>query len=408
VLALISVAAVAARRRCPYLLVGWLWYLGMLVPVIGVVQLGWCARADRFTYLPQIGLAVAFAWGAADLCRSWLHRRWVCGVVSALMLAALTACAWRQTCAWYDSETLWTHALACTSPNWMAHEKLGEVFMGRGHVAEAVAQYRKALEIKPDCAESHVSLANALGALGRIEEALAHLHKALEIKPEGAEIHYNLANVLARRGQVEGAVAQYRKVLELKPDFAEAQCNLATLLACRGEVDAAIACYQKALQIKPELAEARCNIAVALSEREKILKALRERREAMRIQPNNIVLLRSTAWTLATNPNASVRNGTEAMALAERALQLSGGTEPAVLDALAAAYAEAGRFADAAAAARKALAFATRQNKPASADAVRARMALYEAGKPYRQTPPPSPPKPGPATPKQAAMIDNR
>ena len=163
VLVLISVGAVAGRRRCPYLLVGWLWYLGMLVPVIGVVQLGWCARADRFTYLPQIGLAVALAWGAADLCRSWSPGRWACGVASALMLAALTACAWRQTCSWYDSETLWTHALACTSSNWMAHEKLGDVFLVQGHVAEAVAQYRKTLEIKPDCAESHVSLANALG-----------------------------------------------------------------------------------------------------------------------------------------------------------------------------------------------------------------------------------------------------
>jgi len=319
-----------------------------------------------------------------------------------LMLAALTACAWRQTCSWYDSETLWTHALACTSSNWMAHEKLGDVFLVQGHVAEAVAQYRKTLEIKPDGAESHVSLANALGALGRSEEGLAHLRKALEIQPDGAEIHYNLANALAGRGQIEGAVAHYRKLLELKPDFAEAQCNLATLLACRGEVDAAIACYQKALQIKPELAEARCNMAVALSEREKTLKALGKRRDAMRVQPNNVVLLRSTAWMLATNPNASVRNGIEAMALAERALQLSGGSEPAVLDALAAAYAEAGRFAEAAAAARKALALATRQNKPAAADAVRARMALYEAGKPYRQTPPPSPSKPGPATPKQA------
>ena len=121
----VTVAVCSWRRRCPYLLVGWLWYLGMLVPMIGLVQVGVGAMADRFTYLPEIGLCIALAWGVTDVCRSSPHRRRVCGVTSALVLLVLMGCAWRQTSFWCDSETLWTHALACTSRNSVAHHNLG-------------------------------------------------------------------------------------------------------------------------------------------------------------------------------------------------------------------------------------------------------------------------------------------
>ena len=211
VLLAISTAVFAARRKCPYLLFGWLWYLGTLVPVIGLVQVGSQAMADRYTYLTQIGLYVAFAWGAAHVAGSWPSRRRALAAVAALVVAGLMACAWQQTRYWRDSETLWTHTLACTPQNPIAHNNLGLALAGRGQVDEAIAHYRKALEIKPDYAEAHNNLGNALAGRGQIDEAIAHYRKALEIKPDYAKAHYNLGMALAGRGQVDEAIDHYRQ-----------------------------------------------------------------------------------------------------------------------------------------------------------------------------------------------------
>ena len=330
VLACISSAAVKWRRRFPYLLVGWLWYLGMLVPVIGIVQVGSQAMADRYTYLPQIGLYIALAWGAADACRSWPSRRWVCGVASALMLVLFMGCAWRQTTFWRDSEVLWVRDLACSAGNWRVPGNLLA------------------------CNNFGIVLANR----GQFDEAIACFEKALELKPDSAEAYFNLGLVQARHGQIDKAIAHYRKALELKPDCAEAHFNLGLALAGRGEVDSAIAHYQKALEIKPAFVEAHNNLA----------------------------------WLRATCPAAALRNGAEAIEHAQWANQLCGGRQPELLDTLAAAQAEAGRFPEAAATAHKALELAGQQNKRALADTLRARIALYEAGKPYHAAPSASPP----------------
>ena len=263
VLLAISTAVFVARRKCPYLLFGWLWYLGTLVPVIGLVQVGDQAMADRYTYLTQIGLYMAIAWGAVDVAGSWPYRRWRFAAVAVLVVAGLMVCAWQQTQYWRDSETLWTHTLACTSQNPIAHNNLGFALAGRGQVDEAIAHYQKALEIKPDYAEAHNNLGNALAGRGQVDEAIAHYRKALEIKPDYAEAHNNLGLrpgrprtgrrghrplpegpgnqarlrrgplqprhcVLAGRGQVDEAIAHYQKALEIKPDYAEAHYNLGT------------------------------------------------------------------------------------------------------------------------------------------------------------------------------------
>ena len=165
VLAGISVGVLASRRR-PYLLVGWLWFLGMLVPTIGLVQVGFQAMADRYTYLPQIGLCIALAWGVADVSRSWSYRRWVCGVGSALVVASLMACAWLQTSYWRNSETLWTHAVDCNSQNAKAHTYLGMALGDLGQFEEAIAHFRKALEIKPDEAEAREHLESIQASQG--------------------------------------------------------------------------------------------------------------------------------------------------------------------------------------------------------------------------------------------------
>jgi tetratricopeptide (TPR) repeat protein len=424
VLAGVSVAALLAWRRLPYLFVGWFWYLGMLVPVIGVVQVGSQAMADRYTYLPQIGLCIAVTWGAAAVGRTFLsagknagYRRWAGGVASAAILAALMACAWRQTSFWRNNETAWSRALACTSHNVFAYnnlgaslaekhdadaryESLGAALAAAGRSNEAavayskaelspylaaIGHYRRALASAPGSCIIHSNLANALAATGRAEEAIAEYRKALRIDPTCPAVHNNLANLLARRGQGDEAMTEYRKAIELKRDYADAHNNLGTLLATRGQVDAAVEQFREALRLKPDFADAHGNLALALSNQGKTADAMSHWREAVRLQPNNLLAVNQLAWAMATEPEPSLRNGPAAAELAQWAVKLSRGLEPIPLATLAAAYAETGRFAEAVQIAERAIALASQQNDAATADALRQQSKLYRAGSPYRQ-----------------------
>jgi tetratricopeptide (TPR) repeat protein len=229
-LAGISAGAFVLRRR-PCLLTGWLWYLVMLVPVIGIIQVGSQARADRYTYLPQIGLYLSLTWAAADLCAGGRRRRVVLGGCAAIIVVALIFCARAQVAYWRNSESLWTHTLACTSDNFVGHNNLGNALLQKGSVNEAMAQYQKALQINPDYAEAHNNLSNALLQKGNVDEAITHLQKALQIDPDYAYAHNNLGNALIQKGSVNEAMAHYQKALQIKPDYLEVQNNLAWVLA---------------------------------------------------------------------------------------------------------------------------------------------------------------------------------
>jgi tetratricopeptide (TPR) repeat protein len=191
--------------------------------------------------------------------------------------------------------------------------------------------------------------------------------------------------MFVQTGRFDEAIIQYQKALKNKANSAEIHNNFGGALAARGQVDEAIAHYQKALELQPDFADARINLGVAQSKREGILKLLAGRRESLRSRPKDVALLNDTAWLLATNPNASIRNGAEAVELAQRAAQLSGGQEPAVLGTLAAAFAEAGRFPETLETARKALDLAQQQNNQSLAESIKAKIPLYEAGTPFRQ-----------------------
>ena len=246
------------------MLVGWLWYLGTLVPMIGLVPIGDHARADRYTYLPQIGLCIAVVWGVRwGVERSGaigLLERWLYGVGGTLLVAGLMACAWQQTSYWHDSERLWTHALACTSQNPLADNNLGKALADRGQVDEAIAHFRRALEIKPDYVWPTTTSATPWPAADRSTRPSPITARPWKSSPTTLDAHYNLALALAGRGQVDEAIAHYRKALEIKPDYAEAHYNLGNVLAGRGQVDEAIAQYRKALEIKPDYAEAYNNL----------------------------------------------------------------------------------------------------------------------------------------------------
>ena len=347
----ISGAAWAFRRTHPWLVVGWLWYLGMMIPVIGMVQISYYAHADRYTYLPQIGLYLMLTWTAADLCAGWRHRRVLLGGLSTVILVALIFCAHTQTLYWRNSEVLWAHTLACTSDNYIAHYNLGDALIKKRRMDEAIAHFQTALQIKPDYAEAHDNLGNALFQKGRVDEAITHYQTALQIRPDNAKAHNNLAIALFQTGRVNEAITHYQTALQIKPDYAEAHNNLGNALFQKGRVDEAITHYQTALQIKPDYAEAHNNLA----------------------------------WVLATVSQASLRNGGKAVKLAERANQLTSGENPVILRTLAAAYAEAGRLGDALLSAQKAIELAQAAGQKNLVEQINGELKFYERGLPFHQ-----------------------
>ncbi len=230
-LAAISISVLACRKRRPYLLVGWLWYLGMLVPTIGFMQISYYVHADRYTYLPGIGLVLAGTWAVGDWSAGWKHRRAVLGGLMAAVIGALMVCAWKQTGYWKNGETWWTHALSCTTGNYMAHNNLGILLLETRRVDEAATHFQSALQIKPDYVEAHYNLGVTLDQKGRVDEAITHFQKALEIEPDNSKAHLNLGNALQQKGRADEAIAHYQKALQIKPADPAIQNNLAWCLA---------------------------------------------------------------------------------------------------------------------------------------------------------------------------------
>ncbi len=277
---------VALRRRCPYLLVGWFWYLGMLLPVIGLVQVGLQARADRYTYLPQIGLCIAMAWGANHVTQSWPHRDLVCGIGAALTVTTLMACAWQQTTHWLNSETLWNRALACTTGNYTAHYNLGVALADQGRLDAAIQQYRAAVQAKPDYAEAHYNLGLILANRGQVDEAMEHYQAAADVAPDFSEAHNKLGIALVGRGRFDEAIAHYRAAIKAKPDYAEAHNNLGSALASKGEVTEAMEHFLAALEIQPNYAEAHNNLGASLEACGNVDEAIAQYEQAIKIKPD--------------------------------------------------------------------------------------------------------------------------
>jgi len=384
-LAAISMGVLACWKKRPYLLVGWLWYLGMLVPVIGIIQISYHAHADRFTYLPGIGLVMAGTWAAGDWSMGWKHRRAVLEGLTAAVMGALMVCSWKQAAYWQDSETLWTHTLACTTDNEIAHNNLGNALLQKERVDEAIVHDQEALRISPNFAEAHYNLGLAICQKGRVDEAIVQFQEALKIKPYYAEAHYSLGNALRQRGRVDEAIFHYQRALQIQPDFAEAHNNLGTALRQKGRVDEAISHYQKALAIMPDNESVHVNLGNALLQKGRVDQAIVHFQKALQIDPADMEIENNLAWLLATGAQASLRNGDKAVQLARRANELAGGKNPVILGTLAAAFAEAGQFGDAAQSAQKAIALAQAAGRQDLAEHLNGELQLYEAGRPFHQ-----------------------
>jgi tetratricopeptide (TPR) repeat protein len=302
-----------ARKR-PYLAVGWLWYLGTLVPVIGLVQVGSQAMADRYTYLPLVGLFIALAWGVPSLFTSWHHRRSILAISATILLVSFTARTWLQLRYWQNSITLFQRTLHVTTNNHFAHNNLGVALAHNGRPNEAINHYSEALRLKPEAFEVHNNLANVLAAQGSVDEAIKHYFEALRLEPDYDKAHNNLGNVLAGKGKVEEAIKHYSEAIKINPDYAGAHYNLGNALAAQGSVDEAIKHYFEALRILPDWAGAHNNLGVSLEKRGELEEAIDHYHEALRINPdyakarNNLEramrLIGKSAWR--SNPIAEL------------------------------------------------------------------------------------------------------
>jgi tetratricopeptide (TPR) repeat protein len=260
--------AVWQWRRRPYLAVGWFLYLGMLVPVIGLVQVGLQAMADRYTYLPLIGVFVAVSWGVGEVAaRPGMRRRAVCAACAGALLL-LSSASWVQAGRWRDSITLFSHALRVTQRNWLAHTNMGIALQKLGRIQEAVVQYREAIRIYPGFSAAHVNLGAAVAAQGRYSEAISEYRQAIRLSPRSLPAHINLGAALGEQGRYEDAVAACMEALKIDPYSPVVHDNLGNLLVRMGLVEEGIGHIREALRLQPDYAKARESLYRAVSVRD--------------------------------------------------------------------------------------------------------------------------------------------
>ena len=284
-LAVISLYFTKKRKEKPYLIIGWLWYLGTLVPVIGLVQAGlWPAIADRFTYIPFIGLYIIISWSIFETGILERHRNRFL-IVFTLLVIALTLRAGYQTAYWKNSKTLFKHAIELNDKNIIAHNNIGKSLINDGQPDQAVKHYRAALSVNPKYVSARKNLGTALAMLGEPNKAIYHLYEAIRLDPNRAETHYNLGNVLARLNQNKEAVYHYEKALSINPNYVEVYNNLGNLFADLGRIDEAVKSLSLALKIDPHYATAHNNLGNVLVRMERLPDATRHYRQAIKIRP---------------------------------------------------------------------------------------------------------------------------
>jgi len=397
VLLIISIATVALRRRQPWLLFGWLWYLVMLLPVIGILQVGAQAHADRYTYLPQIGLYVLITWGITDLMRFMMMRRprsrqvttgWpsparsarkssvhslgphtttpgigyqaLCGAIAVTIIISLSWRAFVQTSYWRNSEVLWNHALDVTSDNDEAYYNLGHSSLKRGDLDNATSRFETALHIRSRKNATHYNFGSAL-------------------------IENNLANLLAQKGRPNEATNHYHNAMRLRPGYGDPYLNLGNILFQQGQMPDAMVLWQKAQATEPKDGRFHTLLADAFLRAGSQKDAIAEYEHALRNSVEDPLPRNGLAWLLATSSDASIRDGNRAMELANEAVQLSRGKDPNYLRTLAAACAESGRFVEAEENARRAFRGAELLDNHSLLNALRDEIALYELGLPYHR-----------------------
>jgi len=450
----ITVLAVRQWRKLPYLAVGWLLYLGTLFPVIGLVQVGRQSMADRYMYLPMIGLAIMTGWGAAHLQERFHVKRLALILSSSSLILCCAALSSLQLRCWKNSVLLCEHALAVTAGSTVAHNNLGAallaigqtnralahfsaalaidpkessaynnlgmVLFGEGKLDEAVAQYQAGLKFNridpelnhnmgvclvrqgkfydaipyfstavhfsPELADAYLGLGTALVGVGKFDEGITNFDAVLRLRPGSADAHLQIGIALTKQGKDHEASGHYLAALRFQPVNVGALVNLAFSFEREGKINEAIPHLTKAVGLKPGEASLHFHLAGALMQAgDRTEEGIREYQEVLRIDPDSVLALNNLGWTLATHPDAKIRNGAEAVRLAERACELAGRRQAQFMGTLAAAYAEAGRLGDAISTAEKAVALATASSQKDVAARNEEFLQLYRAGKPFHE-----------------------
>jgi protein O-mannosyl-transferase len=461
VVTLVTVVAIASIRRWPFFIVGWLWFLGTLVPVIGIVQVGSQAMADRYSYVPMVGILIAVVWWAhAVLTKSpaapvnSLRQIPLIAFPALVVLVLLATATTLQIRYWKNSVALFSRDLSVTSANDVAAGNLGVAFYDLGRNEDALKLYRLAVELNPYEPNMHRNIGMVLQRMGKPNEALAEFQKGVNMDPKNADLQHSLAEALAAQGQDAAALAhfsqavsgpsgnalyhndlavalvaagkrtealeQYEQAVLLAPTNATFQNNLATALLRAGDGKAAMNHYRAAIRLDPNFAEPYSNLGALLYMGHEYGEAALQYSEAIRLSPTNSGIrfnaglaylkahrgeeakvqlneaarlrpdwaepLNAEAWALATSSDAQMRNGAEAVKLAEKAAELTAHEQPMILNTLAAAYAEAGRFDDALTTANRALEL-SKQPRPTSLTAkIERAISLYQSHTPFRDS----------------------
>jgi len=382
---LITIFCIRRARSQPWLLAGWCWFVVMLLPVIGLVQVGMQSIADRYTYLPAIGLFIVVAWGMAGLAS--LSKQWRTGMVLAAtaLIAACLLDTRHQLHYWRDNVTLFGRAAEVTQQdNSMSNFLLGNAYAEAGDMEAAARCFRKALEVAPDFEQAHDQLGQVLAQQNKYAEAEAQFGEILARNPYSANAHKHLGNVLVREEKYAEAEAEYSNALMIKPGDAGIEKALA-IANLKAENDQKLPGLYSALKILPT-AETHTEIAVILAVKEQYPDAIGHYLEALRLRPDSSDVLNNLAWLLATCTDANIRNGAQAVKYAERACELTHYHMTPMVGTLAAAYAEAGRFDEAIATAKKACALAAAAGDQNLLQRNQELLVLYRAHQPYRET----------------------
>jgi tetratricopeptide (TPR) repeat protein len=422
ILAGVTAGVIYTVRRRPYLAVGWLWYLGTLVPVIGLIQVGKQAMADRYTYLPSIGFFIMIAYGAVELFAKWRLRKIVLVISAGLVLAALMLVTRMQVRHWRNNLTLYEHTLAVTENNAVMHNDYGTVLLEAGQFDKAVKHFNEALRIYPQYLQARKNIAMAYIQQGKLDQAAEHFNEARRIYPQYLQSHENIAKMFLRQGKKEEArqclndllrikadwaagyyklglayarlrqydlaVQNYKEALQLNPNFIEAINNLAVILSNRGRIDEAIEKFEKALLLKPDDPFAHFNLGIIMVQQGKYDDAVKHYNEALQAKPDWPKAQNNLAWLLTVQARPDRRNAEKALTLAKQACELTNYKQPVYLRTLAAAYAATGQFPEAVSTAEQAIQLALSFGQKELAENIQNQLKLYRAKRPYHLSQP--------------------
>ncbi len=283
----ITIAVVKFKNQHKYLVTGWLWYIGTLVPVIGLVQVGSQAMADRYSYVPLIGLFIIVVWGISAVSVKWRNRNIMLSITTAVIFSIFINSSWVQTSYWMNSITLFQHALDVTADNHMAHTNLAVALEEKGRIEEAQKHYSKALSITPYDKIAHNNIGKFLIKQGRTDEALDHYFEALCIDPDYARAHFNIGIAMERQGEKNKAIEYFLNAVDIELDYLEAYIHLGYIEAEQGRIDQAIHYYSEALRIDPDLKTIHFNIGIALVKKRRFTEAISHYSKVLRLQPED-------------------------------------------------------------------------------------------------------------------------